>query len=140
MFKVIAEDVSEITSGAHNQAEAVAYKYAEIERQHRFRFLFDPLRLLNQEDFIQRYLRGENPFPQSVEIDPSNACNHDCGYCIYHSLHMPGRREQLAADKMFEILDELHTLGCRSVLFVGGGEPMTHKRTVDATERRLIER
>jgi radical SAM protein with 4Fe4S-binding SPASM domain len=137
MFPVIqplvAEDVR--TSGIHSLAERVAYRYAAVERDHRFRFLFHPLRLLNEPGFVDRYLRGENPFPRSVEIDPSNACNHDCGFCIYHSMHQPGRREQLPRERLFSLIDELRDLGCRSILFVGGGEPMTHPAVVDAIEQ-----
>jgi radical SAM protein with 4Fe4S-binding SPASM domain len=116
-------------------AERVGYQYAAAERRHRFRFLFDPLRLLEQGEFLERYRRGENPFPLSVEIDPSNACNHDCGFCIYHALHQPGRRERLPDRRLFGLVDELRDLGCRSILFVGGGEPMTHPKTVEAMER-----
>src|SRR5437762_9589828 len=81
---MVAESVADITAGIRGLAERVAYRYAGIERRHRFRFLFDPLRMLEQTDFMQRYLAGENPFPLSVELDPSNACNHDCCFCIYH--------------------------------------------------------
>ena len=55
---MIAENIADITSGIHGPAERVAYRYAAIERRHRFRFLFDPLRMLEQTDFIQRYLAG----------------------------------------------------------------------------------
>jgi MoaA/NifB/PqqE/SkfB family radical SAM enzyme len=132
---IVAENISDITSGMHGLAERVAYRYAEIERKHRFRFLFHPLRILEQTDFVARYLAGENPFPLSVEIDPSNACNHDCGFCIYHSMHQKDRSERLTRDKLLSLVDELHALGCRSILFVGGGEPMTNPHTVDAIER-----
>lgn len=115
-------------------AERAAYAYAAIERKHKYRFLFDPLRLIEQREFLARYLRGENPFPPSVEIDPANSCNHDCGFCIYHSLHSPGRRERLPDARLFSLLEELVALAVRSVLFVGGGEPITHPRTVDAIE------
>lgn len=132
---MVAENIADITAGIHGLAECVAYRYAGIERKHRFRFLFDPLRLLEQKHFVERYLAGENPFPLSVEIDPSNACNHDCGFCIYHSMHQKDRSERLSRDKLLSIVDELHTLGCRSILFVGGGEPMTNPHTVEAIER-----
>lgn len=55
---MVAENIADITSGIHGLAERVAYRYAAIERRHRFRFLFDPLRMLEQTDFIQRYLAG----------------------------------------------------------------------------------
>ncbi len=113
----------------------VAYRYAAIERKHRLRFLFDPLRLLRHTGFVEAYVAGENPFPLSVEIDPSNACNHDCGFCIYHSMHPAGRGERLSRDKLLSLPGEVLALGCRSILFVGGGEPMTNPHTADAIER-----
>lgn len=131
---MVSEDIADITSGIHNLAERVAYKYAALERQHRYRFLFDPLRLLQQSGFVDQYLNGENPFPVSVEIDPANTCNHDCGFCIYHSMHEPGRREKLPDELLFSVIDQLRELGSKSLLFVGGGEPMTHPRTVEAIE------
>jgi len=132
---MVAENVADITAGIHGLAERVAYRYASIERKHRFRFLFDPLRLLEQTSFIERYLAGQNPFPLSVELDPSNACNHDCGFCIYHSMHQKDRSERFSRGKLLSLIDELQALGCRSILFVGGGEPMTNQHTVDAIER-----
>lgn len=133
--RVINEDVAELTSGIHNLAERVGYLYSEVERRHRFRFLFDPLRMLGETAFIKSYVAGENPFPKSVEIDPSNACNHDCTFCIYHSMHSKERSERLDAEVLLRVVDELGALGCASILFVGGGEPMTNRCTVDAIER-----
>jgi Radical SAM superfamily/4Fe-4S single cluster domain len=133
--RMVNEDVAVLTSGARTLAEEVGYQYAEVERRHRFRFMFDPLRLLEQGDALRRYVAGENAMPASVEIDPSNACNHDCSFCIYHSMHSKERSERLDADLLFRVIDELAAGGCRSVLFVGGGEPMTHPSTVDAIER-----
>ncbi|WP_416960117.1 radical SAM protein [Streptomyces sp. Agncl-13] len=132
--KVVNEDVAELTSGARTAAEALGYRYAEIERGHRFRFLFDPLRLLEQRDVIRAYAAGEDPFPTSVEIDPANSCNHHCTFCIYSSLHSKERSERMAPERLLSLVEELAQLGVTSLLFVGGGEPMTHPRTVDAIE------
>lgn len=79
-------------------------------------------------------MKGENPFPWSVEIDPSNACNHDCSFCIYHSLHSKNRSEMLERGLLLKTIDELAELGCKSILFVGGGEPMAHPDTTTAIE------
>ncbi len=134
-LEMVAENIADITSGARSSAERLAYLYAEVEKRHRLRFLFDPCRLLLDPEFIRSYQRGENPFPRSVEIDPSNACNHNCGFCIYHSMHQPGRRERMSSMRLIRLIDELHELGTRSILFVGGGEPMVHTATVSAIER-----
>ncbi len=133
--QMINEDVATLTSGIRTLAEDVGYKYAAIERTHRFRFLFDPMRLLAQDAQLLAYLDGNNAFPVSVELDPSNVCNHDCSFCIYHSMHSAERGERLETAALFRVIDELAELGCQSILFVGGGEPMTHPATVDAIER-----
>ncbi len=132
---MISEDIADLTSGIRSPGERLAYLYAEVEKRHRLRFLFDPLRLLLDKQTLESYRNGENPFPRSVEIDPSNACNHDCSFCIYHSMHQPGRRERISDERLLQLIDELHELGTRSILFVGGGEPMMHTKTVDAIER-----
>jgi MoaA/NifB/PqqE/SkfB family radical SAM enzyme len=130
----INEDVATLTSGARTPSERLGYLYAEVARGHRFRYLFEPLRLLQQQDQIGAYLRGEDPFPKSVEIDPSNACNHHCTFCIYASKHSKEHSERLPAARLLDLVRELGGLGVTSVLFVGGGEPMTHPATVDAIE------
>ena len=130
----INEDVAVLTSGARTLGEEVGYKYAEVEKRHKYRFLFDHLRLLTNRDFIQKYVNGENPFPQSVEIDPSNACNHDCSFCIYHSMHSKERSETLNRSLLLKTIDDLAELGVKSILFVGGGEPMAHPDTTAAIE------
>lgn len=132
---MINEDVAVLTSGARTKAEELGYRYAEVERRHRFRFLFEPMRMLEQRDALRGYAAGENPYPASVEIDPANSCNHHCPFCIYSSLHSKGRSERLPNDVLFRVVDELAGLGCKSILFVGGGEPMTHPKTVEAIER-----
>lgn len=131
---VINEDVATLTSGARTPAERLGYLYAEVERRHRFRHLFNPFRLLEQQDQISAYVQGGDPFPKSVEIDPSNACNHHCTFCIYASKHSKEHSERLPAERLLGLVRELATLGVTSVLFVGGGEPMTHPATVEAIE------
>jgi len=49
---LIAEDVATITSGARTFAEQVTYRYAEVEKRHRLRFLFDPLNNLGDTRLI----------------------------------------------------------------------------------------
>ncbi|MFJ3097935.1 radical SAM protein [Streptomyces hydrogenans] len=131
----INEDVAVLTSGARTPAEELGYRYAEIERSHRFRHMFDPLRLLQQQPTISAYAAGEDPFPTGVEIDPANSCNHHCDFCIYSSLHSKGRSERMPTSRLMDLVDELAGIGVTSALYVGGGEPMTHPATVDAIER-----
>jgi GTP 3',8-cyclase len=129
---MINEDIYKLTSGVRTLAENVEYTYSKVAQKHRFRHLFEPLRLLQQQDFISAYLKGENPFPKSIEIDPTNACNHDCPFCIYSSMHQKGRRERIPAADLFRIIKEAKSLNCESILFIGGGEPLVNPDTVAA--------
>ena len=131
---LINEDVFRLTAGARTRAERIGYRYALLERNYRYRYLFDPLRIILQQEHISAYLSGENPFPRSIEIDPSNACNHSCAFCIYSSLHPQGRGERLPGTLMLDVISQTADLGSTSVLFVGGGEPLTNHATIDAIE------
>ncbi|MEU8919485.1 radical SAM protein [Kitasatospora sp. NPDC048545] len=131
---VVNEDVAVLTSGARTAAERLGYRYAELAQQHQVRHMFHPLRMLQQKPVIDAYLAGEDPFPTSVEIDPANSCNHHCTFCIYSSLHSKERSERMEPERLLGLVDELAGLGVTSILFVGGGEPMTHPATVDAIE------
>ncbi|WP_030459483.1 radical SAM protein [Kitasatospora sp. NRRL B-11411] len=132
--KTVNEDVAVLTSGARTAAERLGYRYAELSEQHRVRHMFSPLRLLRQQPTIDAYLAGQDPFPTSVEIDPANSCNHHCNFCIYSSLHSKERSERMDGPRLLGLVDELAGLGVTSILFVGGGEPMTNPATVDAIE------
>lgn len=133
-INLINEDIVTITSGIRNYIEEFGYEYSEYSKKHKLRYLFEPLRFLEKKDIVNRYILGENVFPESVEIDPANSCNHDCPFCIYSSLHKQGRREQLSKEVLFKLVSALFDLGCKSILFIGGGEPLTNKHTVEVME------
>lgn len=129
---MINENIYNISGGIRKESERIAYLYGDIEKKHRYRYLFDPLRVLNQTSFIASYAKGENPFPWSIEIDPTNFCNHDCPFCIYSSMHKSGHKERMPDRALFDIIAQAYELGTRSILFIGGGEPMSHSKTVEA--------
>ncbi len=131
---MINEEIYDITSGSHSVAERLGYIYGEIKKRHKYKFLFDPLRSLLISDFINQYLDGHDPFPQNIEIDLSNACNHDCPFCIYSSLHKKGHNEILKKGVVESVLAEFKNIGGKSLLFIGGGEPLVHKSCVDIIE------
>jgi GTP 3',8-cyclase len=129
---MINEEIYDLSGGIRTQSERIAYLYSEVSKKYQMRYLFEPMRVLEQKDFIEQYVRGENPFPKSIEIDPTNFCNHDCPFCIYSSLHKEHARERLKNDKLFRLIQECKELGVESILFIGGGEPLAHNKTVDA--------
>jgi MoaA/NifB/PqqE/SkfB family radical SAM enzyme len=74
-----------------------------------------------RHEALGRWLDGGNPFPVTVEIDPSGACNSRCPRCAGGH-----RRDRLPTSRALDLLDELAAGGTRAVTFTGGGEPTLH--------------
>ncbi|MFQ5811308.1 MAG: hypothetical protein ACE5JM_16950, partial [Armatimonadota bacterium] len=84
---------------------------------------FDPLKVLRQPERIAAVARGETAPPVTVEIDPTNACNHDCIWCITSGLRARSTAT-LSRDLLLRLPGELAQYGVRSITFTGGGEPL----------------
>lgn len=78
---------------------------------------------------IADYFRGELKAPIYVEISPTGICNHKCLFCHYNYL---GHEGKFVKGKMLELIKELATLGVKSVVFAGNGEPTLHVDTMEA--------
>jgi cyclic pyranopterin phosphate synthase len=75
------------------------------------------------------WLQGEMVYPIYMEISPAGACNHRCIFC---GLDFMGyQRRFLDADLLMTRLTEMGSLGLKSVMFAGEGEPFLHKRMVE---------
>lgn len=89
---------------------------------------FHPLKALNHFGTLSAVARGENPAPVTVEIDPSNKCNHKCDWCVSMLAHTG---ENLGFDRFTALVDEIKDMGSKSVVLKGGGEPTVHPRFND---------
>jgi MoaA/NifB/PqqE/SkfB family radical SAM enzyme len=62
--------------------------------------MFDPKKkILANAPTIIDLLKGKNPSPILVEVDPSNACNHGCYFCISSYIHLPESKDLRTYDK-----------------------------------------
>jgi len=93
--------------------------------------IFSPQdKILANLDYVMPLVRGENPPPILVEIDPSNTCNHGCYFCISSYIHLPESKDLKTYDKtimsqdlLLEICKQLADFGTKAVNFTGAGEP-----------------
>jgi MoaA/NifB/PqqE/SkfB family radical SAM enzyme len=89
----------------------------------------DHHKLMFHPDRVSDWLKGERVYPIYMEISPTGACNHRCIFC---GLDFMGyQRRSLDADLLMTRLTEMGSLGLKSVMFAGEGEPFLHKRMVE---------
>ncbi len=89
----------------------------------------DHHKLMFHPDRVSGWLKGERIYPLYMEISPAGACNHRCVFC---GLDFMGyQRRLLDADLLMARLTEMGSLGLKSVMYAGEGEPFLHKRMVE---------
>src|SRR6185369_1108298 len=88
-------------------------------------FRIDSHKLAFHPHRVAEWLDGKEVYPLYMEISPSGACNHRCTFCAKDYLEY--RPRFLNTDFLVERLAELATLGLRSVMYAGEGEPLLHR-------------
>jgi MoaA/NifB/PqqE/SkfB family radical SAM enzyme len=64
------------------------------------------------------------PFPATLRIEPTTACNLKCVFCLNHKI--PGKRRFIDIELVQRVLEESFALGSREVGFFLNGEPFLH--------------
>lgn len=73
---------------------------------------------------IQEYITNKKTSgPVIVEFDPTTTCNFRCPECINFDLLNKG---QIDPKRTLEIVEEFYKAGVKGIIFIGGGEPLTH--------------
>lgn len=98
-------------------------------------------------DRLAGWQRGETPVPVTVEWDLSNRCTLGCADCHFSHLHSKGPWATSAVPADYEScgdladidvvrarLPELAASGVRSIVWSGGGEPLTHPAWLTAIQ------
>ncbi len=93
--------------------------------------IFNPQeKILCHLDKVKKYFDNKNPDPITLEIDPSNACNHSCPFCISGHLHLSKyksteffNRSILDEEIFRKLVKELVNTDVNAINWTGGGEP-----------------
>src|SRR5689334_10032440 len=91
--------------------------HANVLRIDSHKLIFHPHR-------VGRWLEGKTTYPLYMEISPSGACNHRCKFCAKDYIGYTPRFLDTAL--LLERLTEMGSLGVRSIMFGGEGEPLLH--------------
>lgn len=86
---------------------------------------FSPYKILNHFDRLSALVRGELVYPITVEIDPTNVCNHRCAWCVSIEAH---NEQHISIERFNELVGQLKSLDVKSIVLKGGGEPTVHPR------------
>ena len=83
---------------------------------------------------ISDIIKGKEVHPITCEIDPSNACNLNCSFCMY-AKRLKRNRDLLPWEIYRNLITELKILGVKSITFTGGGSPLMNPRFNDMVSK-----
>jgi len=88
---------------------------------------FQTDKIYNHLDRVVEWLEGKNPFAVTMELDPTNICNHKCPGCCGFAVPNDA---SLDGYTMRRIVCQAAVLGVRGIIFTGGGEPLCNQDTL----------
>ncbi len=83
---------------------------------------FSSLKLLHHLDRLQAMREGRIVPPVTVELDPTNLCNHHCIWCLDQRFRQRCH-DTLPWETVHRLIEELARIGVKGVVVKGSGEP-----------------
>ena len=104
--------------------------------------IFNPrAKVLANADRVLEFFEDHLATPILVEIDPSNACNHGCYFCISSYIHLPESvdlktfdRSIMTKNVLMDVCSDLMDMKVRAINWTGGGEPTINPALKDAIQ------
>lgn len=97
------------------------------------KFSLDSHKLHYHFDRIAEFQSRGDCYPIYMEVSPVGLCNHRCIFCAYDYINYPNRK--LDSERYLSFLDEAVSLGVKSILYAGEGEPLLHPNIAEFIER-----
>tara|TARA_Y100001937_G_scaffold27664_1_gene39875 strand:+ start:4227 stop:5408 length:1182 start_codon:yes stop_codon:yes gene_type:complete len=79
--------------------------------------------------------------PVLVEVDPSNACNHACSFCLSSYIHFEKykgtetfSRALMSREVLMSLCEDFVDMGVKAINWTGGGEPTLNRHLKEAIE------
>ena len=102
--------------------------------------IFNPqAKVLANSDRVLEYIETGNTSPVLIEVDPSNACNHACSFCLSSYIHFDKykgtetfSRAVMPRDMLMSLCKDFVDVGVRAINWTGGGEPTLNKHLKEA--------
>lgn len=102
---------------------------------------YSNLKIFAHLEELQKVKNGERIAPIYVRIKPTNRCNQNCYYCHYRNPYLDldqyNPTDEIARDKMYEIIKDFKDIGVKAITFSGGGEPLLYPYIEETMEAVL---
>lgn len=102
--------------------------------------IFNPQsKVIYHIDRVRNYFLGKNADPISIEVDPSNSCNHSCPFCISGHIHLSKfkgtdffNRVIMEKNVIMNLVKDISSMEIKSLAWTGGGEPTQNPNLKEA--------
>ena len=92
------------------------------------------VKIFGHPEWLERYRRGERVYPICWEIDASNRCPYNCEHCCWGDF-IEGHGDIMPEARLTKVLSEIKDLGGKSIIWSGGGDPLTHPNIVEVIRK-----